>query len=397
MGVDLYPHQVKAVAELRNGNILVGGVGSGKSLVAVAYYMKVEADADVYVITTPKKRDSLDWEKEFARFGVGTEENATVAGKLTVDSWHNLGKYRDVKGAFFVFDEQRVVGSGTWSKFFTTITRSNRWILLSATPGDTWLDYVPVFIANGFYRNRTEFKSEHVVYSTWTKFPKVERYIATGKLIRLRNQILVQMPFARHTKRITRVVTVEHDKERLATAWQKRWHPYEERPIRDAAELCQVARKIVNSDASRLSVVRTLLEVHPRIVVFYNFNYELESLRKLATDVQPADTNWDDLLLVAEWNGHKHEPIPKSKRWVYLVQYTAGAEGWNCTKSDTTLFYSLQYSYKTWEQAHGRIDRVNTPFVELYYYVLKSESVIDEMIFKAIKEKRNFNERDVKV
>lgn len=382
--VDLHPHQLKAVEDLSNGKILVGGVGSGKSLVAVAYYMKVEADADVYVITTAKKRESLDWEKEFAKFGVGKELDGTTGGRLTVDSWNNVGRYRDVQGAFFIFDEQRVVGDGAWAATFIKVARRNRWILLSATPGDNWLDYIPVFIANGFYPNRTAFKYEHVVYKTFSKFPKVDRYVGTGKLIRLRNSILVEMKYDRHTVRRQRKVACEYDKELFKKAWDERWNPYEEKPIRGAAELFLVARRIVNSDASRLLAVKTLMREHSRMIVFYNFNYELELLRSLGTSVE-----------LAEWNGHKHQPIPKGDRWIYLVQYVAGAEGWNCTKTNATLFYSLQYSYKVWAQAFGRIDRLNTPFYELFYYVLMSDSVVDKAIMRALEEKRSFNERDI--
>lgn len=382
--VDLHPHQLKAVEDLSNGKILVGGVGSGKSLVAVAYYMKVEADADVYVITTAKKRESLDWEKEFAKLGVGKELDGTTAGRLTVDSWNNIGRYRDVQGAFFIFDEQRVVGDGAWAATFIKVARRNRWILLSATPGDNWLDYIPVFIANGFYPNRTAFKYEHVVYNTFSKFPKVDRYVGTGKLIRLRNSILVEMKYDRHTVRRQRKVTCEYDKELFKKAWDKRWNPYEEKPIRGAAELFMVARRIVNSDASRLLAVKTLMQEHSRMIVFYNFNYELELLRSLGTSVE-----------LAEWNGHKHQPIPKGDRWIYLVQIVAGAEGWNCTTTNVTVFYSLQYAYKVWAQAFGRIDRLNTPFYELFYYVLMSDSVIDKAIMRALEEKRNFNEREL--
>lgn len=386
--VELYPHQREALNRLSNGKILWGGVGTGKSLVAAAYYMKVEADADVYVITTAKKRDSLDWEKEFAKFGVGKHANATVAGILTVDSWNNIGKYADVQGAFFIFDEQRLVGSGHWTDKFLKIAKKNRWILLSATPGDTWLDYIPVFIANGFYKNRTEFKRRHVVYNTFTKFPKVDRYVEVGTLVRARNQLLVEMPYLRRTTREVHEIIVSHDELMLQEVIKKRWHVFENRPLRDVAELFSVMRKVVNSSSSRIQTLLELINVHPRLIVFYNFNYELEALRIALANVVVGDSP----LSFSEWNGHKHQPIPKTERWIYLVQYAAGAEGWNCIETNAMVFYSLTYSYKLFHQAAGRTDRLDTPWSTLYYYVFLSNSAIDSAIAKNLDSKRDFNE-----
>lgn len=377
----LYPHQEKAVTKLENGRILAGTVGSGKSLVAVEYYKRKEAPRDVYVITTAKKRDSFDWVVEFGRLGVGSVAGGDT-GRLFVDSWHNIAKYQKTIGAFFIFDEQRIVGSGSWVKAFLRIARRNHWILLSATPGDTWLDYIPVFVANGYYENRTEFIREHVVYNTFTKFPKVDRYIGVNRLVRLRNELLVEMPYLRSTVRKTIPVSVEFDKSLLERVTKGRWNVFKEKPLRNVAELFGVARRVVNSDASRLRAVRDLMKTHSRLIVFYNFDYELYCLRSLAESVR-----------LAEWNGHNHEAIPEGESWVYLVQYTAGAEGWNCTTTDAMVLYSLNYSYKIWEQVFGRIDRLNTPYSILYYYVLRSNSWIDSAIFKSLSEKRSFNER----
>lgn len=521
--LDLKPHQLKAVEKLSNGRILWGGTGSGKTHTAVGYYEKKEAPKDVYVITTARKRDSLDWEKTFARIGVGKSADATVAGVLRVDSWNNIGKYRDVKGAFFIFDEQRLVGAGEWSDAFLKIAKTNGWILLTATPGDSWMDYIPVFVANGFYKNRTEFKRDHVVYVPYTKFPKVDRYIGTGKLLKLRNELLVEMPYLWHTTRQSETVDVGFDVPLFEKVLKQRWNPYENRPLRDVAELFLVMRKVVNSDGSRLEAVRQLLTKHPRLIVFYNFNYELEALRNLFTneptislqvpivgipseESQELTGKWESKdsitskknvagfstnlestsstmslngieknsseqlprisdssnlserttektssshtqennelwqtqkpvgiessemenssssvlvaaknstlaslkkksmittknmasgstsLQVAEWNGHKHQPVPETERWVYLVQFAAGAEAWNCTTTDAMCFYSLPYSYKFWHQAHGRIDRLDTPFSILHYYILKSRSFIDLEIAKSLANKQDFNE-----
>jgi hypothetical protein len=386
---DLYPHQQEALRKIKDGSIVWGGVGTGKSRVSLAYYVKTtprEHPEDVVVITTAKKRDSLDWEDEAIKFGLGKERDATLYGTLTVDSWNNIHKYIDVKNCFFIFDEQRLVGSGKWAKSFLKIARNNRWILLSATPGDTWLDYIPVFVANGFYRNRTEFKREHVIYNSYAKFPKVERYVNVGKLVKHRNDILVKMPYIRETTRHSETVWCEYDEELMDRVVNRRWNPYKDEPIRDVAELFHVMRRVVNSDYSRLTAIRKLLDKHDRLIVFYNFDYELEMLHDLQVTLIEEDTG----IKFAEWNGHKHEDIPDSSQWLYAVQYIAGAEGWNCVTTNAVAFWSLTYSYKLWEQAHGRIDRLNTTFQDLYYYTLRSKANIDWAIWRSVKSKKNF-------
>lgn len=381
MVLELRPHQLKAVADLSNGKILTGGVGSGKSATILSYYMKNEAPKDIYVITTAKKRDSLDWEGEAVKLGLGPNKSATVGGVLTVDSWNNIGKYIDVSDAYFVFDEQRLVGSGSWTKAFIKIARQNAWNLLSATPGDTWMDYIPVMCANNLYKNRTEFIREHVVYAPYSKFPKVMRYTDVPTLEKYRNLLIVEMPYDRHTQRILSPLQTKHDLDLMEKVMKDRWNPYEEEPIKDFLEMFRLARRIANSDPERLEKTRELLKKHDKIIIFYNFNYELDILRTL-----------EDEVTVAEWNGHRKQPIPQSDRWVYLVQYVAGAEGWNCIETDAMIFWSLTYSYKNFEQAQGRIDRLNTPFWKLYYYVFMADSVVDKAVWKSLKGKKHFNE-----
>jgi hypothetical protein len=369
MAIELMPHQKKAVSEMRNGCILKGGVGTGKTLTALSYYNDTETPERLIVITTAKKRDSGDWQAEARLLALFPE----------VDSWNNLGEYEDVENAFFIFDEQRVVGSGVWVTAFLKIAKKNQWVLLSATPGDTWLDYIPAFIANGFYKNRTEFLREHVVFSRFAKFPKVERVLGTGKLVRQLQSILVEMPFEKHTTRHTVDVFTEHDRELYQMVWQKRWNYIEDRPVRHVSELFGLMRKTVNSDVSRALAIRDLMIKHPKLIIFYNFDYELEILRQLDTHI-------------GEWNGHKHEPIPDQLEWVYLVQYASGAEGWNCVETDVMIFYSLTYSYRQFEQAKGRIDRLNSPFTDLKYYVIRSQASIDVAIWKSLEAKQNFNQ-----
>lgn len=394
----LRDYQIDAVNRLRNGNILCGGVGSGKSRTALAYYFKeqgggIEGDTyspmddtkikDLYIITTARKRDTFEWEGEMTPFLLCTDPKESLySNKVVIDSWNNIKKYIEVENAFFIFDEQRVVGSGAWVKAFYKITKKNNWILLTATPGDTWQDYIPVFVANGFYKNKTDFLRQHVVYSRFTKYPKIDRYINTGKLIKLRNSILIGMDFKRKTIPHHEDVYVSYDILAYKDVIRSRKDPDTGEPIKNAADFCYILKKIVNTDISRKIMFLELLEDHPKAIVFYNYNYELDLLKELCEGSG---------VVFLEWNGHKHQSIPSGESWVYLVQYSAGAEGWNCITTDTIIFYSNNYSYKIMSQAAGRIDRLNTPFVDLYFYHLKSRSSIDLRIDKALKEKRDFN------
>ena len=393
----LYDYQMDAVNKMRNGCILNGGVGSGKSRTGLYYYFKEQGGSinpnyvpmknpkDLYIITTAMKRDNLEWEGELTYFlmsknpGEGYYKN-----KIVIDSWNNIKKYKNVCGAFFIFDEDRVTGKGTWVKTFLNIARKNKWIILSATPGDTWEQYIPVFVANGFYKNKSEFTREHIQYDPRCRnYPKIIGYYNTGRLIKLRNQILVDMDFARKTVPHHEDVYAKYDVSKHRDAMRNRWDPFKNEPIQQASGLCYVLRRIVNSDDSRQVALLEIFEKHPKMIVFYSFDYELDILKGL---YYGSNTK------IAEWNGHLHQPVPEGDAWVYLVNYGAGAEGWNCIKTDTVVFYSQTYSYKTLSQAAGRIDRLNTPFRDLYYYHLKSRSGIDLAISKALSQKKQFNE-----
>lgn len=399
-GINLYDHQLDALFRISNGCVLCGDVGSGKSITSISYYylenggdvstltgrnyVPMKNPCDLYIITTARKRDMNEWNSELIPFLMNTDSTLNLySNKVIVDSWNNIHKYVSIENAFFIFDEQRVVGSGVWVKSFLKIAKKNKWLLLSATPGDTYIEYAPLFIANGFYKNRSEFIQAHVVYSRCSKFPKIDHYVDVGKLDYLRRQIVVDMSFKRHTTAHHIDIPVTYDAAEYKNLIRTRWNFVKGEPIQNAGELCYLMRRIVNTDNSRIAATVDISNQNPKIIIFYNFDYELELLMNAPY--------WAGTI-ISQWNGHKHEPIPKAERWVYLVQYSAGAEGWNCIETDTIVFFSQNYSYKIMAQSAGRIDRLNTPFKDLYYYHIKSKSSIDVAISMALKEKRNFNE-----
>lgn len=396
--VSMRDYQVEAVNKMKNGCILNGGVGTGKSRTSLAYfyklhggelnteyYVKMKNPRDLYIITTARKRDLLEWDDELLPFNMNANPELSIypEQRVVIDSWNNIKKYSNVTGAFFIFDEQRVVGSGAWVKAFLKIAKRNKWVLLSATPGDTWTDYIPVFVANGFYKNKTEFLREHAVYARYAKFPKIEKFIGTDRLSYLRRSILVDMRLKRTTERHYKDVFVNYDKEKYKEVNKDRWDPYNNVPIENPGALCYILRKVCYTNDEREKALLKLSKIHDRIIVFYNFNYEKDIIKSI---------KFSKGTVIAEWNGHCHELIPNTNKWIYLVQYNAGSEGWNCITTNAMVFYSQNYSYKIMEQASGRIDRLNTKYKDLYYYTFKCRSPIDIAVSRAIKEKKKFNE-----
>ena len=390
--------QLDAVNRMFNGCILAADVGAGKSRTSIAYYFKecggiieenkikcMTKPLDLYIITTARKRDSLEWESELVLFGLSIyPENNTYKNNVVIDSWNNVQKYseKSIKNAFFIFDEQKVVSFGKWAKAFIQLSKMNKWILLSATPGDTWSDYIPVFIANGYFKSKTEFYNKHCIFSRFSKYPKIERYYNEGPLIKYRKHLLIDISVDRHTVEHDLDVQCSFDKDLYLMIQQNRWDPFKNEPIENPSEFCYITRKVVNSDHSRLYAVEEIINEHPKVIIFYSYDYELDLLHAY----------FDNRIIIAEWNGHKHEPVPNGDRWIYLVEYLSGAEAWNCITTDTIIFYSQQYSYRCLKQSCGRINRRNTPYIDLYHYHLKSRAPIDQAIGVALRRKKKFNE-----
>ena len=399
--ITLMEYQKEAILKMKPGCILNGGVGSGKSITSLVFYLSkickhksgmnqfgetyqpLPGSPDLYIITTAAKRDSGEWLSELTHFSLSLGSNKFMGGvNVVVDSWNNMHKYQEVKDAFFIFDEQHLTGKGAWVKSFYKIAKVNQWILLTATPGDTWMDYAPVFIANGFYKNRRDFERRHVVYSRWSKYPVVDRWLDEGRLIRLRNSILVTMKSPKGAERVPpHVITVGYDKNAYKRIMKDRWNIEKDQPISNYSEMAMCLRRLVNSEERRLVETANICKKVHKAIIFYNLNCELDQLRRL-----------EDItgIPVYERNGHKHDQVPSGKEWIYLVQYASGCEAWNCTKTNVIIFYSLNYSYKTMEQAAGRIDRMNTPYKQLHYYVIQSFSPIDVGIIRSLKNKKKF-------
>lgn len=371
--ISMYEYQLEAIDKLQSGMILWGNVGSGKSRTSLYFYCKNYSNKKLLIITTAQKRNNGEWLEECKVFGLNP----------IIDSWNNIKKYEKYENYFIIFDEDHLTGYGAWSKTFIKMAKCNDWLVLTGTPGDNYAEFMTVFIAKGWYKNKRDFEENHVIYSRYSKYPKVDRYINQGLLEKHRRDILVKMFVEKRPMVHKEIVITQYDISKYKKAYKEK-RDENNKPFKNATAFCLYLRKICNEDESKIVKVRELLLKHNKVIIFYNYIYEKEMLLKLLKTMKTFN--------VGEYNGQHHDDIPIGERWAYLCQYTAASEGWNCLLCDTMIFFSMSYSYKAMEQAAGRINRVNTPYKDLYYYYLRTTSSIDLSINRALSTKRNFNE-----
>ena len=405
-GIILKPFQENCLERLSTGKVLAADTGAGKSIMSLAWYLSKECASDehslksgakawtlyhgspdLYIITTPKKRDSEEWESDLSKFNLVKGRNSKEMGEVNIfiDSWNNIKKYTEIKNSVFIFDEQRAVGSGTWAKSFVKIAKQNHWIMLSATPGDTWSDWCPLMIAKGYYPNRTAFFNKHAVYNPYVKYREIIRWDNTDELEYYRSKMLVTCRMEKKTTRhFEEVIADCSNKYEVKRAYKERTNPKTGEPFKSASELCAYTRNIINTDPTRSAVGLKIIQMYDRIIIFYTLTDELEGIKWACNKAGRK---------MYFYNGEIHDQVPTGNNWAYIVQYTAGSEAWNCTTCNAMLFWDLTYSYKQFKQATGRIDRLNTPYSDLYYYAIRSYMPLDLAIRRALREKKDFNSR----
>lgn len=132
----------------------------------------------------------------------------------------------------------------------------------------------------------------------------------------------------------------------------------------------------------KLEAFRDLLEsTEDRVIVFYNFNEELNRLKKIceALNREISFVNGSGMSMYA------YEEIPNS---VLFVQYQAGAMGGNFQKANKIIYYTLPLgkgSCDLWEQSKKRIHRIGQKRTCFYYYLLVKSS-FEEKNFAALQE-----------
>ena len=140
-------------------------------------------------------------------------------------------------------------------------------------------------------------------------------------------------------------------------------------------------------DKSKLDWMRDFLEGYDeRVVVFYNYNAELEQLKQL---LERLDRPY------SEYNGHRKDlrAFQESSEGVVLANYGSASTGINdFVIASTMVMYSLTTSYIDFEQAKKRIDRIGQTKKPLFYFLIM-KGTIDARVYHSLQEGKDFDER----
>ena len=160
-------------------------------------------------------------------------------------------------------------------------------------------------------------------------------------------------------------------------------------------ELCSQYNK------NRTVVLKDLFEsTNESFVVFYNFNAELDQIKKVAYDCgrEVGVVNGKDksgLAMSERWNSNREKnnySLNHNFRCtpIIAIQYQAGAMGLNLQGfSRRLIYFSLPLSSELFEQSKKRIHRVGTKDT-CFYYVLLCVNSVEEKIYKTLKKRRDY-------
>lgn len=135
----------------------------------------------------------------------------------------------------------------------------------------------------------------------------------------------------------------------------------------------------------RYSMIKELLEsTNDRMVIFYNFNAELEQLKVICEELDKP---------ISQVNGSVKDldNFENIDNTVLLVQYQAGAMGLNLQKANKIIYFSLTESSDLFEQSKKRIHRIGTT-QPCFYYILMCENSVEEDIYKSLLLKQDYND-----
>lgn len=137
---------------------------------------------------------------------------------------------------------------------------------------------------------------------------------------------------------------------------------------------------------AKLEAFRDLVEsTNDRLIVFYNFNDELEKLSRIA---------WENHRPVAVVNGKQKDLLPyeNAPDSITFIQYQAGAMGLNLQKANKIVYFTPPLSSELFEQSKKRIHRIGQEKTCFYYY-LTCKGSIEEKIYRTLAMRRDYTDK----
>ncbi|WP_368076685.1 SNF2-related protein [Clostridium tyrobutyricum] len=137
---------------------------------------------------------------------------------------------------------------------------------------------------------------------------------------------------------------------------------------------------------NKVNQLKDILEsTEDRIIIFYNFNKELEIIKKLCEKL-------DKPISIINGAVKDLDNFNQYNNSITLVQYQAGAMGHNLQKSNKIIYFSLPLQSELFEQSKKRIHRIGQEKTCFYWYLITQNS-IEEQIYQTLKERRDYTNK----
>ena len=138
-------------------------------------------------------------------------------------------------------------------------------------------------------------------------------------------------------------------------------------------------------NANKLEALKDLLESSDdRIIIFYNFNNELDSIKELCEELnRPVSEVNGQVKDLTNWN--------EQNNTVLLGQYQAASMGLNLQQANKIIYFTPPLSSELFEQSKKRISRIGQTR-NCFYYLLICKNSIEEKIYKTLEERRDFTD-----
>lgn len=316
-------------------------------------------------------------------------------GIINYELAYRREELRKLKDFTMMLDESSMIKNETAkrTKFILSLKPSHT-ILLSGTPTDGKYEFLysqlrllgwkitktayynryiktelrsyggPMFRVVTGYKNVSELKAKLKEYGA--VFAKAEEVIKLPEKTFIKEYSTVSSDYKKFMK--DRIIKID-DKELTGdSTLSKRLY---------ARMLCSAYSK---DKISRL--IDLVNSTSDRVIIFYNFNTELEALRKVLFDRPISIVNGQVKDLKAYENNDNS---------VTLIQYQAGAMGLNLQKANRIIYFSLPERSELFEQSKARICRIGQE-KQCYYHIMMCHKSVEEKIYECLLMRKDYTD-----